>query len=62
MPDASFYFKEKQIVAVSVADAYLEGLAEAITYSDCEVYAASGILTDVWLRDIHYRSSVSAFL
>ena len=47
LPDASIYFAEKQIVAVSVSNAYLEGQAEAITYTDCEVYAANGILTDV---------------
>ncbi len=46
MDDAPLLFVEKQVVAVKIEPAFVEG-ASAIPYSYCEVYAPSDIITNV---------------
>ena len=40
-------FVEKQVIAVTIANAFLDGTTEAIPYSYCEVYAPTELMSDV---------------
>ena len=40
-------FVEKQVVAVNITNAYLDGTKEAIPYTHCEVYAPTELMSNV---------------
>ncbi len=40
-------FVEKQVIAVTIRNAYLDGTKEAIPYTYCEVYAPREIMSNV---------------
>ncbi len=40
-------FVDRQIIAVNIADAFMDGVDEAIVYSPCEVYSPRGVMAKV---------------
>ena len=44
--DTPLYFAEKEIVAIEIEDAFVQG-STGIVYSHCEIYPNMGINTDV---------------
>lgn len=45
--DVPLAFTEKQVIAVTIENAYLDGVDHAIPYTACEVYAPMGLLTKI---------------